>query len=123
MEEQETSVTGIVTGPGVEAKYKDQLDALRAQHKRIRFWEVEGHGLFVIRKPKRLDLQNYRTQIDIEGFDRTTAIENYVRAVAVVPESADLVTAVFEDWPAFSAVCNVGLQELAGAVVTEVKKA
>jgi hypothetical protein len=123
MENQDTSVSGIVTGPGVEAKYKDQIDALRAQHKRIRFWEIEGHGLFVIRKPKRLDLQNYRTQLDIDGFDRTTALENYVRAVAVVPESADLVTAVFEDWPVFSGVVNAALQELGGGVVRDLGKA
>lgn len=123
MAEQDTPVVGIATGDAVEAKYADELKALREQHKRIRFWEIEGHGLYVIRKPKRTDVQAYRKQLDMDGFDRTTAVENYVRAVTVLPSGPEAVMAVFEDWPLFSGIASLALQELGGAVVNELKKA
>lgn len=122
MTEQE-AVVGIVTGEAVEAKYSEELKAFREQHKRIRFWEIEGHGLYVIRKPKRTDLQVYRKQLDTEGFDRTTATENYVQMVTLAPADPAAVRAVFEDWPVFSSVASMALHELGGGVVNELKKA
>lgn len=122
MAEQE-AVVGIVTGDAVEAKYADELNAFREQHKRVSFWEIEGHGLFVIRKPKRAELQAYRKQLDTEGFDRTVAIENYVQAVTLSPADPTAVRAVFEDWPLFSAVAYHALEALGGGVVKELKKA
>jgi hypothetical protein len=119
----EDTVEGIVTGEAVEAKYADELKAFREQHKRIRFWEIEGHGLFVIRRPKRTDLQVYRKQLDTEGFDRTVAIENYVQSVTVAPATPEAVRAVFEDWSLFSAVAYQATEALGGGVVNELKKA
>lgn len=123
MAEQETPVVGIATGEAVEAKFADELKAFREQHKRIRFWEIEGHGLYVIRKPKRIDVQMYRKALDTEGFDRTAAVENYVQAVTLSPSSPDAVRAVFEDWPLFSGIASLALHELGGGVVNELKKA
>jgi len=123
MADEETPVVGIVTGDAVEAKYSDEIKAFREQHKRVSFWEIEDHGLFVIRKPKRAELQSYRKQIDTDGFDRTIAMENYVQSVTLAPSTPEAVRAVFEDWPLFSAVAYRALEELSGGVVKELKKA
>lgn len=123
MERQDRSVTGIVTGEGVEAKYKDQLDALRTTHKRIRFWELEGHGLYVIRKPTRLEHQRWQREINLDGFDQSVARENYTRACTVFPEAQDAITAVHDDWAMFTVQCWIALQQLGGGVVEELKKA
>lgn len=112
----------IADGPAVELVYKDQVDALRAQHKRIHAYHVAGHGLFVVRKAKRIEQQAFSKALEAEAFDRSIAVENYVRSCTEYPESQDAITAVFEDWPLFSKRASLVIQELSGGVVRELGK-
>lgn len=75
---------------------QDQIDALRAKHGRVKCVTYNGQD-FVFRKPTRMEVIQYRQEIDDPG-QKLGADEKFATTLVVHP-TRDAFASFCEEWP------------------------
>lgn len=105
------------------------LAALRAKHRFIKWWELEGYGLVVCRRMTRSEMLTFTnaSQAASKSYDNGDASalfnvnETAAKTTCVWPENREILKAVFAEYPNWSGKAALAVAELGEAGITEGK--
>lgn len=111
------------------------LASLKAKHRFIKWWEIEGHGLVVVRRMRRTEVlafttksnaanKNYEASGNSAGLIDTN--ESAVKTCCVWPEDAQspastFLKNIFDEYPSWSGDAAMAIAKLADEGITEGK--
>lgn len=96
-----------------EAELDELLAKYRPQHKRvIGFWD-EDYGCFVFKKPDRIPLKRFISEVNDDDADQQAAAENFALACVVYPERKHF-AALLDEMPGFAPQAANAIQKIAG---------
>lgn len=103
---------------------KTILTSLEEKHKRIFAFKVKGHGLIVLRKPKRDEWRRYQTALKDGRSDAYILQENIARSLMCYP-GPEALDAVLDDYPGMHSIFVMCIDNLAvgdGSEITALGK-
>jgi hypothetical protein len=121
-------------GASEEAKRAERegtLATLKAQHRHIRWWELDGFGLVVCRRMRRSEVLTFtklshsaNAKFDADG-DAATLVDANEKAVTtccVWPKDRERLKQIFDEYTNFSSLAALAISRRADEGVTEGKE-
>ncbi len=106
------------------------LAELRAKWKFIRWWELDGFGLVVVRRMRRTEVLSFtklshaagkKYEADGDAAALTDANESAVKTCCVYPKDREQLKAAFEEYPNFANQAALAISKMQDEGVTEGK--
>lgn len=103
------------------------LAPLRAKYRIVRWWHLDGFGLVVVRRMRKVEALAFTQKTHVAGktYDATgdahgmvDCNESAVKTCCVWPEDRDSLKQAFEEYPNFSGVAALAISQMADEGIT-----